>query len=605
MMKMTLETCVIVLLAVSLAVLLPGTLSFAAEQDILVYDFNDGSPCMVIKPAGDWESGTDEAGNIIFYRSGWKKSYSNELVHWLDGQGYPHHRYAEEGTAGSGSPITVYRLTDSLPGDSDYHSSDSEEFAKLEKKIGEDLPEEINGFLIEKEPPPQPPVLPPEEHWPRLRTPDPKSSLAGPTECVEDQDFLFSTTLDLGPCAGAPSYEFVPDRIVWMFLNPWDAAPSSGQNPEPGAENCQKGSEAVFTFTVPSSSRETVARDRFRNGIHLQLDFLYRWKKATGASGHSELSLRAFPSPTELHRVFVQDMTAPENLNLEVSQEQVAGRLFQGMIACTVKDNNPNLEQIPDRLRIDLALTPPDILTGGPLRFAHYEARGTGQGTAENAYYSTVTCDTGTDSPPRFRPDFKGFITTEAVTTLGFGGETRAQGVISVFDETRPSVVVTLEDRTRERDGEVLQETIGSVPGARGGYESDPQESVMTGDWFEDTRYFLTIRVKDNIEIHNEEHDSAAIKDIPRKNLSFVGYTFGGEQPPSSYTEITDQIIRDEHHEARDLQMLFRSPEARYLWIKVEDNAAGIPPYSPHHNCCYLKIKINILDTSLRTERLH
>ncbi|MDP7420490.1 MAG: hypothetical protein QGH40_01365, partial [bacterium] len=315
----------------------------------------------------------------------------------------------------------------------------------------------------------------------------------------------------------------------------------------------------------------------------------------------SDTYRQASPATAETYGVYVEDVTAPEEVTVKVPAWQVAGRPFRGLITCSVTDNNPNLETIEDRLRVRLETIPPaaDSIHGS-LLFSNYSARGFGEGQTPSRHYSVVTCDTETDTPPVWRTDFKGYILAAAVTEEGFGGAARGQAEepITVYDMTRPVVLVTMSDVSGERVHQVGPVSAGSDT------DTDTVFAVMPGTWFEDRRYRLTVETHDNIERFNSAADPASVRDVPNRHVRYAGY-YIGDKPrptPADCVDITAQII--EHGRAESLEIIFRNPGTVHLWLIVRDNAAGLDPRSRRDNVRILKIRLTIADTVMRTDTL-
>ena len=250
-------------------------------------------------------------------------------------------------------------------------------------------------------------------------------------------------------------------------------------------------------------------------------------------------------------------------------------------------------------LEVELELHPEaNTFLEQELELSNYSAEGSGTGEDETSFFSTTNCSTETF--PDLKPTFKGFVQVQAITSKGFGGvaEEEAPVLIQVFDYIRPTVEIILEDKMRDYSERIGPVEPGNVT------DTDMITVDMPGSWVEDTRYLLTIQVKDNIEVYSDPNDPGNVQQIPDRNIHYVGYCLAGDLMPSkdSFTDITQQIIAN--NKADNIEVMFRFPDTYYLWIIAEDNASRIKPESFNDNVRILKIPIDVTDTRMRTEQI-
>ena len=126
---------------------------FEKELKLTIYDFGDGSSPMVIQPDEKWEVGLTQGGDEIYFKNNWTDQMGN-IIHWLDEDGYPYHRYDSEYEKETLWPpvVSIYTLT-TLENSkkNNFFTRDSDVFRNLESRIDERIPDDYNGVFVEEE----------------------------------------------------------------------------------------------------------------------------------------------------------------------------------------------------------------------------------------------------------------------------------------------------------------------------------------------------------------------------------------------------------------------------------------------------------------------
>jgi len=280
-------------------------------KNVIIYNFRDGSPPMVVGLGDNWKTSRDKAGKTIFFRENWKDPVSNKLYHWIDKDHNPWHAYESKSNRPPVS-IQIFTLSKTKPvwlGKDKFKSRNSKLFKEMDSLVDDEIPEEYQWISQENEPITPPPPPPPEASWPIPQIPLSNLIVNGISCCIENEISLFTTDVDMSPCANAPKYEFFVDRFTWMFLDPWDDEPGAGDISSFAGEK-HIGLQAKYSFTVPSSSEETLEMDEYRSEILIQLDFSYMLKEDNNEE-ESTLVANSYSPTRRICRVYVKDKIPP------------------------------------------------------------------------------------------------------------------------------------------------------------------------------------------------------------------------------------------------------------------------------------------------------
>lgn len=546
-------------------------------------NWGDSSSVMVIKSSEtyfDMKIITDGGEQKIYYHPTWMEN--GKLVHWLDEQKKPQHRFKN-----AGSYNITYTETD-MAGN------------QITNQGNITIPSTGTSDIIRAAPAVQEPNI----FYPVI------ANAAGQNFVVPDISSSFTANFSM---ASLPASNYILKEVMWELIPPWKI---NG--------DLLSGYKVVYNdFVVPSSSMDLtqVANDPFQNTINFKVFFSYRAPSVsvTNLGGGIQASTFTdyFAAPDAPFVIPVQDVVPLDdnagNLPTDycaftvlpaVSTNSMTGDILPPGIKIEIKDENPNLIQA--NLQSLLCMLPPNIAPdqvneriasipfGNPIDFKRFPQPGM-TATGRNDFYSKSKWETQNDPNMKYPFHYKGrAVIWNQISGFGPGSPYIEGPEILIRDNDAPNIILHLYDIFNNEVRNDLYLTDKNIPVDPLNVPAcilekiDPNDDTLykyvdysaynaTNSWenetppgklLEDTRIFGEIYVIDNVDTIN----GTPIRKY--KHLQNVKYHVvkAGEPDRMVDVEITyDDDIKSEKFVLSPL--LFRKPGNYEMVITVEDRA--------------------------------
>ncbi len=548
-------------------------------------NWGDSSPTMVIKASEtfyDMKINTDGGEQKIFYHPSWM--VSGKLIHWLDSQKKPQHRFNNSGT------FTIKYVETDING------------VQTIEQGNITIPSTGTNDLLRA----APNIAEPTMYYPVIK------NAAGQDFVVPDVSTRFISNFSM---ASLPASNYIIKEVLWELIPPWKI---NG--------DLKSGYKVQYDdFVVPSSSMnvtdvETI--DQFQNTINFKIIFSYKDPSATmtslgGGPIQATTFIDYFAAPPKPYAIPVMDVIPVDDdynnlpagyFKFEVppiiNTGSMTGDLLPSGIKIEVKDENPNLILV--NLQSDIYLMPPGILPdqvnkrittiawGNPSDFTRFPQSGT-TATGRNDYYSKSLWKTTNSTNLQYPYHYKGrAVVWDRISGFGPGKPYLEGPEIIIRDNDPPNIIVHLFDMFQGKvhnDVYITDKDIPIDPKDIASFleKIDPNDETLykyidynsydataawenetpVGKFNEDTRIFGEIYVIDNV---NDINGTPVKKYKHINNVKYhIVKTGSSNKLVNEEIKFTDDIKSEKIGIS---PFLLRKPGAYDFVITVEDRAA-------------------------------